>query len=410
MKHYIFLSMIMGSGGIQCHNAAKAKYLESIGWQVVIISDNNPLSKNKCLIQYLDKYLPNGNPYLSIHPSKLPCFLVERIIKQFVKRVGPCDEKEKIIVESCDDTTAVWGELLASRLNAKHLYWTANEYYRGESKFYLKDINFYMFKMDRGEIFTKTLVANRLFDGYRKYEKGDFLECSSTEEPIQDVSNPIIESLSKKDYSICYIGRTIKPYFPNIVEGVKEFALNHENKTIQLILVGEVETERKNLLTHSISNLQIIELGNLFPIPRILYSKIDVVIAGSGSARHSADEGALVITADPETCDSHGLLGYDTNDSVYKGDDDHGGGLDISFSEALERTLIDRSWMKQENEWVKSQGVDECTKKQFELIEKSDQELKYYDKEKLLSGKKDWSAIYNIEKARLKVFIKNLVS
>jgi len=408
MKHYVFLTMITGSGGVQCYNASKAKYLESIGWRVVIISDNNPYSGEKCLLQSLDRFLPNGDSFLGIHPFKLPVFFVNRAVNRMVKVVGPTNKSDEIIVESWDDKSAFWGELLASRLHARHIFWTANEYYRGSDRHYEDKIDFFLFKMDRGEIFASLQSANHLFEGYRTYKEGDFIESPITEDPIQDYYNREVESLKKADYNICYIGRTRKPYFSNIVKGVKEFALNHHNR-IQFIIVGEVVEEMKPIISHNIPNLSIVELGDQYPLPRSLYKKIDVIIAGSGSARHSADEGALVITADPISCISHGLLGYDTIESVYKESDVYDSGLDLSFSDALERALILQSWRHQENNWVKSLGVEACTDIQFEIINNATKDLIYYDKKKLLEGKIDWRLIKQVWSNNIKLYVKGLL-
>ena len=399
----------MGAGGIQCYLASKAKYLESIGWHVVVFSDNNPASKDRCLIDHLNKYLPNGNPFLGVHPNKLPSLIIKNTIESLVSRIGIIAEDDEIVIESCDDITAVWGELLASRIKARHFFWAANEHFRGGGKHYEDFIDFFMFKMDRGEVFASIQSANRLFEGFRTYKNGDFEEYPFTEDPILDIFCPRIASLTKKDYSICYIGRSRKPYFPSIVNGVKSFSNNHPEKGIQFVIVGEVTNERRSVLDHHLPNLSIVELGNLFPLPRMLYSKVDVVIAGSGSARHSMDEGALVITADPEKCLSHGLLGYDTNESIYENSESSEQCLNISFSDALERALVKQTWRIQQNIWKRSMSVGECTAAQLKIIDNANKECIYYDLKRLVGGSVDWSSILGVLIGKVKVFIKNIV-
>lgn len=410
MKHYIFLSMIMGAGGIQCYLASKAKYLESIGWHVVVLSDNNPASKDRCLIDFLNKYLANGNPYLGLHANTLPECIIKKTIDSLISIIGVVTEGDEVIVESCDDVTAVWGELLASRIKARHFFWAANEHYRGQGKHYKDFVDFFIFKMDRGEVFASIQSANRLFEGFREYKEGDFEEYPFTEDPIQDVSCPRIDALTKKDYSICYIGRSRKPYFPSIVSGITTFSENHPDKDIQFVIVGEVAEERRSLLNHHLHNLSIVELGDLFPLPRGLYSKVDVVIAGSGSARHSMDEGALVITADPEKCLSHGLLGYDTNESIYENNESSEENLSLSFSDALERALVKQTWRTQHNMWKKSLSVEECTVAQLMIVDKANKELVYYSQDRLIGGNVDWSSIFSLLIGKVKVFIKNFVN
>lgn len=410
MKHYIILSYITGSGGVQCYVAAKAKYLEGQGWHVVVISTNNPKGKEKCLISSLDKYLPNGNPYQGLHPCFIPQFMVKKALKRYFEVIGPIEKGDEIIVESWNSQTALWGELIASKIHARHMFWTANEYFRKKDAHddhcYEEKMDFYMFKMDRGEIFTVINAANLLFEKYRTYKEGDFLESFITEDPIQDLDSAIVNSITKADWNICYIGRSNKPYVPYIYDDVGKFARKHHDKKIQLIIVGEV-IENKEVLNSlkNIDNLIVTELGDLYPIPRSLFTKIDVIIAGSGSARHSVDEGALVIIADPYLTNSHGLLGFDTIESVQKGT----GAIDMSFEEALERALVEKTWMKQVNKWKKSPGIKECTDRQFDIIKNASPDLEYYDESKLLTGKIDMYTLLAWELAQIKKFLNDII-
>lgn len=405
MKHYIMLSYITSSGGVQCYVAAKARYLEEQGWHVVVISDNNPKDNERCLISSLNKYLPNGNPYQGFNACYIPKIMVKKALRRYLKVICPIEKGEEVIVESWNSPTALWGELIAKRLHARHVFWTANETFRkgGEciDNCYEEKIDFYKFKMDRGEIFTSLNGANRLFEDYRVYKEGDFLESINTEDPIQDIDSMAVNSIVKADWNICYIGRENKPYVPTIFKEVGEFASNHIDKIIQFVVVGKI-VANKNILDEisKLDNLKVVELGDLYPIPRSLYSKIDVVIAGSGSARHSADEGALVITADSFMINSHGLLGFDTNESLQKEE----GALDMTFDEALERALVQKTWLNQKNNWIKSPGIKECTDRQFEIISKASPTLEYYDENRLLEGKVDYLMPLRILHGRINKF------
>lgn len=392
MKHYVFISYIIGSGGVQCYIASKAKYLESVGWHVIVISGNNPKSNEKCSIDYLNKFLPYGNPLIDINPCQLPRFLVYRTLRKCLASIGPISDQDEIVVESWNCQTAIWAELIASRIHGRHFFWTANEYYRGGNTLYEEKIGFFEFKMDRGEIFTSLQVANRLFKDYRQYKTGDFIEVSITEDPVQDVEEPSVESLKKKDWNVCYIGRSMKAYVPNIYKGIELFAKKHPEKEIQFIIVGEVGETQRKLLPFHVPNLTIMELGDLYPLPRKLFSKTDVIIAGSGSARHSADEGALVITADAETKYSHGLLGYDTNESVYC-DIEADSTISISFDEALEKALVKQTWRDTPNRWVGSATIKESVAVQTRIIENAEKKMEYYDERRLLEGRLDFKSL-----------------
>lgn len=392
MKHYIFLSYITGAGGVQCYVASKAKYLEECGWHVLVFS---PYTTEKCLIPYLSKFLGCEISNLEFQPHRLPYFIVNKTLSKIEEMVGTIQKDDITIIESWNSSSALWGELLAIRLQGRHFFWTANEYYRYKGQSYEEKIDFYKFKMDRGEILATNHSINKLFEGYRKYDVGSFLEHKITENPIQEYKNEKVDGIARKDWNICYIGRSQKPYVPNIINGVRKFASQHEDKTIQFIMVGETVSIRSLLEEVKLPNLIIIELGDQFPLPLSLYSKADVIIAGSGAARHSADEGALVITVDSETLNSHGLLGYDTNESIsIRGYDESV--LNLTFEEALERALVNQTWRQLPNKWVKSPSVAECTTIQFNIIDNADKELRYYDIKKLLKGSVDVKAVSRI--------------
>ncbi len=377
------MQLIHGSGGVQCYVAAKVKWLESHGWHVVVISSCSPKSKRACLLGTLNRFIPYGNVFTSVHPHELPICVVKRQLQKMIGTIGFIEEGEEVIVETWDSSTAMWGELLAKRIRARHLFWTANERYRLPGQRYEEKIEFYKYKMDRGEILTGYPLINYLFEGYYKYKESDVLHFYITEDPIQDVYCASVDTLTKADWNICYIGRDAKPYVPNIIKGIEMFAKNHEDKQIQFIIVGKVSTRRKLLNSIKCPNVSIIELGDLYPLPRQLYQKVDVVIAGSGSARHSVDEGAIVISTDTKTLQSNGILGYDTQSSIYA----EGKENEMTFESALERALVLQEWKNQDFIWKKTPGIDDSMAIQDIIVAHATKELNYYDENKLLLGK-----------------------
>lgn len=129
-------------------------------------------------------------------------------------------------------------------------------------------------------------------------------------------------------------------------------------------------------------NLKVTELGFLHPIPQSLFNKIDVVIAGSGSARHSAEAGAIVLIADPETNMSDGILGYETMSLLYKEKD----AVVSDFYNALIRVLVNKVHLTLKNKYPKTGGVKYTVQKQFLLFNKSSKDVQYYDEKLLVQG------------------------
>lgn len=385
MKTYIFLTFSLADvGGGQCYLAAKARYLETQGWKTIIISATDRKKRN-CPIDYLNKYLPYSVQELRYQIYELHPFLVKRGIDKILKNIGRINSNDDIIIESHTDRAVLWGEIVAKRLRARHIFIAMYEKYRMPNQNFTNKIEFYKFKMNRGELLCSSLTANRLFDGYQTYKKEDIEEVIIDEAPVQDVNNIKVDALHRYDYNICYIGRTQKSYVPHIIKGVGEFSGKHRDKQIQFVIVGQSELQRELIDTvkNNNKNLIVTEVGSLHPLPKTLYSKIDVVIAGSGSARCSAEEGAVTIIADTESDKSLGLLGYDTNESVYKTKDS----VIISYSEALERVLIRKEHKTMPFIYPPPMGVAKCTAQNFKLISKAKKNLEYYDEKKIREGK-----------------------
>ena len=134
MKKYIFLTFdISWVGGGQCYVASKARYLESQGWDVYVISAGNSRKTKKCPIDYLNRFIPYMQIELSVPPHILPKALVDIELRKLRKIIRSSDGKNEIIIESHNDIMALWGELLAKQLLARHFFWTANEHHSSAS-------------------------------------------------------------------------------------------------------------------------------------------------------------------------------------------------------------------------------------------------------------------------------------
>lgn len=154
----------------------------------------------------------------------------------------------------------------------------------------------------------------------------------------------------------------------------------------------DIHRDEINRILLENENLVVRELGYLHPLPLSLYEKVDVVIAGSGSARHSCEEGAIVIVADTETRMSDGILGYETLNSVYKSDDS----VCSDFSDALERVFVEKVQLNLPYRFPPKLGVEKQTEQHFELFNMSDRKYEYYDEKKLVEGKRNWKFVVKI--------------
>lgn len=395
MKYYIFVTEnIKGAGGVQCYVAAKARYLSQTGWKVKVLSSTTPTKKD-CLVTDLNSYLDGDIFEICLPPFQYPKWFQRRILKKMLKVTAPACAADEIIIESHNCATSQWAELLASKLGAQHFFYTMNEHYRGKGKHYVEQMEFYAFKFGRREILGSKNAKSRLLDGYVEVTDENAGERAIIDEaPIQDVESPKVDALQPMDWNICYLGRGNKPYVEKIIEGVGLFAGRHQDKQVQFVVVGDFDMHR-GLLEGTLeqhANLKLCELGFLFPLPRRLYEKVDVFIAGSGSARHSAEVGALVIIPDTETRMANGLLGYETLETIYQGKDS----VVTTFEDALERVLVERIQDRLPNRYPARVGVEECTRQNFELYAKAEQKKEYYPQEKLMKGRRDWKRFLGI--------------
>ena len=167
MKKYVILSYsIRHIGGTQLYIAGKAKYLEKNGWKVyVFFSDKKGITSD---IPYLDKFANGAVLGLETQPGSYFKNIQEKVIMKMVEHVG-WEKHDEIVIESHADTFALWGELLAVQLGAKHYCFICNEIFQGPGKCYQDNMDFFYFKLQRRELagIHKDSIS-KLFSEYKK--------------------------------------------------------------------------------------------------------------------------------------------------------------------------------------------------------------------------------------------------
>lgn len=124
-------------------------------------------------------------------------------------------------------------------------------------------------------------------------------------------------------------------------------------------------------------------MGDLVPIPRKIYSKIDVMIAGAVCAEISARESVPTIVADCENYRANGILGYTINNSMYY-DPQRG---QKSFDEELENVLISKDYLDNEYSFPTAISSDNIYKSHFDFFKKADDSKNYFDVLKIYTPK-----------------------
>lgn len=348
MKKYIFFTAdIYQLGGIQIYLSGKIKYLEKQGWKVYTFFSG--FSCGECIYPKLNEYTGGRYKELYFLPCELPQIIVNKTINNMKEFISYSFDDE-IYIESNYDVGALWGEILAEQLNGHHTCLCCNELFRGNGKYYEKYADFFKFKYDRYELagISEKSMSN-LFEG--KYHNipvdKSHLFSATPDCQVQDVENDLIKKIKHYDFNICYIGRAKKESFKSIAEGVKKFALRHSGLTHQFILVGDFEPEDVNLTENifkKCENVLLTYTGTLSPVPKSLFTKIDVVIAGSGCAIMSALERVPTILIDANDYKSNGLLGYDTNEFLFREKD----GKCEEIDQTLERFFVNHEYDNRE--------------------------------------------------------------
>lgn len=343
-KHYIIVTAnIHPVGGMQAYVAGKVDFLNREGWKVTVLFPG--ANVGQCAFPQLDDYVGGGVRGMGIQPFKWPFGSHRVLLDELCEIVGDVSSAEEIIVESNDDPTAQWGELLAERLGAQHICLLCNEVFRGPYKTYDKFFDFYEFKLLRGELagIHKDSLP-RLFEGHTDIpEDMNKVFIAAPCDTVQDSGDTeSVYAIPEADWTICHIGRVEKDYVGPAIEGIAEFATEHDDKAINVVFVGDIACRKGQIESRLVplNNVSIIEMGDLVPIPRCLYERVDVVVASSGCALASAHEGVYTIVADAGNDMANGALGYDTTSFLFHDEDTP----QMDYSTALKRVLVDRAY------------------------------------------------------------------
>jgi hypothetical protein len=335
---YIFLNNTLSNiGGAQLYIKNKLKYLKCKSWDVYIFQSRN---SGEILIDELKKEPHYVFEHLKYPPNHFTKHTRNKVIVEIISQIN-IDENGIAVIESHNLSTAQWGELLAKELRCKNFIYLLGEGFNNTNK---QLLDFFVFKHQRRELAgTSKESLGLLFSDYYKLLDNEeyFLKAVSAEEIVQDISVPIIESIERADINICCISRLEKPFVKTMINEIIVFANKHKNLMIQLVLIGD-SPKYKDIdfiinKTKQQKNIKTVLTGRLYPIPKNLFSKIDLFIGVAGSIRVSAIRGKLSLAINVDTHKPIGLMGVDTNNGRYGKSDKYD-----NISEAIESILIEQ--------------------------------------------------------------------
>lgn len=394
-KIYIFVMHdIRSIGGAEMYVIGKARYLKKVGWNVHTFCYTSKRNANfpslgDCMT------VTDGFGFLSIPPYRLKRyeqdFFLDLMIQKLKIKLRKLNEYE-LLIESITSPPNYWGELLAYKLGARHFVTLLEEHFRYPMSHHEENLDFFYFKLQRNELLAGETSLQDLFNGYKNV-KCLLQEIPNTireQDPVQDIKNAKVDAIQKADWNICHFGRSEKNYVPYFMDGVAELARRHVDKKINFIFLGNTKF-RKNLINQTfenIPNVNLIFLGVLAPIPRSLFSKVDVVCAISQSARFSADENVLTIVASASNFDkTPGVLGYDTLEQVY-------GEPTFGYCEILENVLVKRLYDDKVNTLPKLEPAEKYYEKFWDIVKIFDPTQEYFFERLSRDRIRHWVAVF----------------
>lgn len=358
MKTYIFIiRRICNISGAQQYVYNKANYLESKGWRVLIFSSIN----GTVLIHKFEKYRKYIIPSLYFCPSVFRKGEVESTINKILLEIGDC-QGDDCIIESDSLTRAVWGELIASRLNCRHLAFFMQEWHHYDDE--MKD--FLRFKYDRHELAGITKESIHQMFGDEKVESRDDTRiaayCNNVFDDCEDRYSMLLDKSA--DYTFGSIGRLNKPCVPAIVEGFRSFAKSHPDKRFNIVMIGgsivrgKVEYVRDRM--KDCSNVNLVMTGDMYPIPYAFANKIDVFVSTAGAAAATYLAGYPTIKINPETGTPVGITGLDDMEGKTMYDTS----LEMTIEECIDRALNNRDNI------VYNKGFEDYDERMFNEFER----------------------------------------
>ena len=315
MKTYIFITYsIVNIGGAQLYVNSKVKYLESLGWQVKVYS----VFVGRIMIEGLKRFANDIIPELAVSPMAYSNQKREQIVNRMSEELYGNDE---IIIESNYNSLSIWGEMLASQNQAKHIIYAVDESIESQKELF----PYFKFKYDRGEFAViKSQIIEDFFKPYFKVEDAEnhVLRVVYSLKQIDDVDFDI-DNIDTTRYTIGVVGRLNKPFVLKVSTDLKEYILNNPFKSFNVVYIGGDETGENitaliEKLFKNVSNCNLYMVGYRFPMPRKLMRLFDVCFSNSGAARAVANERILTISIDSNDLNPIGVLGITTINTVFR--------------------------------------------------------------------------------------------
>ena len=158
-----------GLGGGQFYVRNKVLWLQEHGWDVFVYESSEGGRDVSIVIPELQQWADNNIPALFYPPSYHNHQIQEKVIKQVMGCVSK--KYDTIVVESNTIPLSLWGEMVASRLSARHIVFLIGECVKINTAGIYE---FYKNKHRRNELFSINAQAYKnLFQDFCEIQDSD---------------------------------------------------------------------------------------------------------------------------------------------------------------------------------------------------------------------------------------------
>ncbi|MBQ2675860.1 MAG: hypothetical protein IJF54_00470 [Clostridia bacterium] len=383
MKKYVFFTgTVSRMGGGQMYTCNKQKFVADLGYTPYVFQ----IKSGEMYISGFDMDKVFKHECIWINPYLYSKKRIDKILSKMLEHID-YREDDEIIIESHSPQVALWGELLAEKCKAKHFTFIIAENCPVE----LNYIGFLNFKLQRGELAgnSDTTVA-RAFEGYQEIEDSAKYRLSPLcNNVVEDVTNPLIDSIDDNVLTIASIGRLDKSYCSSLLQEFLKFAKEHENTKIQFVFVGgapkKSTVKRFSDAFKNQTNVKCLVTGFIYPIPRAVFDKVDVFVSAAGSANVSWKHDVPTISLDVSDSLPIGVLGYTTTKTLYRNIE-----AEHSVSELLHKIVFENYLDDMPYQTYYSVRTEQnYFQKHMEFIEKSTEQKEYYPVAAITPNKKE---------------------
>lgn len=373
MKCYIFITtFIRYIGGGHIYTVNKMKYLQSLGWNTYFFHAN--VGDEPVYVKDLERYVESYDTHL-----QFSCFLFSRKEREeVINRLCtflPQGHDIQFYIESQTLNCSTWGELLAKRINGRHIIFYLSEH--GILKNLLM-LNFYKFKLDRKELFgiTNKTLSNLFGDNYLLKQNERYTLIATCSNSLADISCTFLAKIPKADFVIGSIGRINKPFLPCAVDDIVTFAKKYNDKSFLVILIGAsckgIYYKKISSIIKKQKNVSLYVTGEMYPIPVSLVKYPQVFISSSGSCLTSSQLGKITISYDGNDFKPIGILGYTTKNVLFRDPNEKV----VPLSTLLEAVLIKKEYLNRNIEFIEEKITFPA---HLECLSKTQKDKRYFD-------------------------------